>query len=164
MLYLLDADTLITGDRKYYPLLRFPIFWEWLCHQGREGRVKIPLEQYEEVTVGRGNLVDWLCLQDTKDALLLAEDADPVTVASVTQRGYGDLDENEIEIVGRDPFLISYAITDLGKRTVVTFEVSSPGKQRAKRKIPDVCHSLDVPCCPLFDMIHVLDFTTDWRP
>lgn len=163
MLFLLDADTLITGDRRAYPLRRFPIFWEWLRHQGEVGNVKIPREQYEEVTVGRGELVDWLNDIVNRDALLLAEDVDPALVANTTIDGYGDLNENEIEQIGRDPFLISYARVDLGNRTVISFEVSSPRKIRANRKVPDVCRDFGVPCCTLFDMINVLDFTTDWR-
>jgi Domain of unknown function (DUF4411) len=164
LLYLLDADTLITGDRRAYPLKRFPIFWEWLRYQGAAGTVKIPLEQFEEVTTGRGDLVDWLLLDETRSALLFDQEADPALVADVTLRGYGNLNEDEIELVGRDPFLISYAIAAVGDRTVVSFEVSAPGKRRARRKIPDVCRSLGVPCCTLFEMIAALDFTTDWRP
>lgn len=164
MLYLFDADTLITGDRKAYPLGRFPIFWEWLRYQGTEDNVKIPLEQFEEVIAGRGDLVDWLRLEETRDALLFAEEADPARVAEITLNGYGNLNEDEIEQVGQDPFLISYAAADLGRRTVVTFEVSAPRKQRANRKIPDVCQTFGVPSCTLYDVIEALDFTTDWRP
>jgi Domain of unknown function (DUF4411) len=164
LLYLLDADTLITGDRKAYPLRRFPIFWEWLRYQGAAGNVKVPVEQFEEVTSGRGDLVDWLLVEETKNALLFDQDADPALVAEVTLHGYGNLDEDEIELVGRDPFLISYAVAARGNRTVVSFEVSAPGRQRARRKIPDVCRTLGVPCCTLFEMIDALDFTTDWRP
>lgn len=163
MLYLLDADTLITGDRKAYPLHRFPIFWEWIYHQGIEGKVKIPIEQYEEVTVGNGSIVDWLKEADVRDALVLGEEIDPAIVADTTLNGYGNLNEAEIELVGRDPFLISYGRTDTARRTVVTFEVSSPAKKRANRKIPDVCAAFGVPCCTLFEMIEHLDFTTGWH-
>lgn len=163
MLYLLDADTLITGDRRAYPLRRFPIFWDWLRHQGAIGNVKVPLEQYEEVVSGRGDIVDWLCAEDNKAALILDEDLDPDLVADTITRGYGELDENGVELVGRDPFLIAYGRIDLAQRTVVSFEVSKPGKQGANRKVPDVCRDFGVPCCSLFDMIDALDFTTDWR-
>jgi hypothetical protein len=163
VLYLLDADTLITGDRRAYPLRRFPIFWDWLRHQGAIGNVKVPLEQYEEVVSGRGDIVDWLCAEDNKAALILDEDLDPDLVADTITRGYGELDENGVELVGRDPFLIAYGRIDLAQRTVVSFEVSKPGKQGANRKVPDVCRDFGVPCCSLFDMIDALDFTTDWR-
>ncbi len=143
---------------------RFPIFWQWLCHQGVQGAVKVPLEQYEEVTVGRGALVNWLAEDTVKDALVLQADPDPGTVAYVVQNGYGGLDQNGVELVGRDPFLVAYALRHLGERTVVTFEVSKPRRRGANRKIPDVCRDLGVPCCTLFDMINALDFTTGWQP
>lgn len=163
MLYLLDADTLITGDRRAYPIKRFPVFWDWLRHQGTIGNVKIPLEQYEEVVSGRGDIVEWLCMEESKAALVLAEELDPGLVADTITRGYGPLDENGVELVGRDPFLISYGRIEAGGRTVVSFEVSKPSKQGANRKVPDVCRGFGVPCCSLFDMIEALDFTTEWR-
>jgi len=160
---LLDADTLITGDHRAYPLRRFPVFWDWLRHMGSEGNVKIPIEQYEEVTAGNDELVDWLKLPETREALLFEEQASPELVNRVTLTGYGNLDENAVEQVGRDPFLIAYAFAAVGQRTVVTFETSAPAKIGANRKIPDVCTSLGVPCCTLYEMIVALDFTTDWH-
>jgi hypothetical protein len=164
MLYLLDADVLIRADRTYYPPNRFPVFWDWLLHMGREGNVKIPREQYDEITAGNGALVAWLKDKDTKDALLFGEEADPKGVNDVTLQGYGQLDEAGIEKVGRDPFLISYGCLDKANRTVVTLEVSAPARQGANRKIPDVCKDLGVPCCDLFQLIDALDFTTNWKP
>jgi hypothetical protein len=164
MLYLLDADTLIRGDRDFYPLRRFRVFWQWLQHQGSVGQVKIPLEQFEEITNGNGELVEWLCEQEVKDALLLREEADPTLVNSVLEFGYGgNLNEDEIELVGRDPFLISYAARDSRIRKIVTFEVSAPGQRRGKRKIPDASAYFGVECCNLYGLIRELDFTTDWQ-
>lgn len=165
MLYLLDADTLIRADSTYYPLQRFPVFWDWLRYNGTAGMVKVPLEQYEEVVAGHGDLVDWLKDDETKKALLLDEEADPALVAEVTAEGYApDLDEAELEKVGRDPFLIAYGYAAVGERYVVTFEVSAPRKTRANRKVPDVCGALGVQCRTLFNMIEALDFTTNWKP
>jgi hypothetical protein len=165
VIYLLDADTLIRADRTYYPLKRFPVFWEWLRHNGVAGNIKIPLEQYEEVVAGKGQLVDWLKEEESKGALLLAEEADPELVAKVTAEGYApDLDEAEQETVGRDPFLIAYGLAAPQERCVVSFEVSAPRKVRANRKVPDVCGQLGVKCTTLFDLIEQLDFTTDWVP
>lgn len=165
MLYLLDADTLIRADSTYYPIRRFPIFWEWLLHTGGNGHLKVPTEQFEEVTAGKGELVDWLLAEECKTELLLQEDVSAELVALVTQRGYApDLDEAEIEKLGRDPFLIAYGCAAPHERFIVTFEVSAPKKQRANRKIPDVCSDLGVQCGTLFDVIEALDFTTNWRP
>lgn len=165
MIYLLDADTLIRADSTYYPLRRFPIFWSWLLHNAAAGHIKVPLEQYEEVVTGTGELVDWLKNADTKEALVLDEEADPALVAEVTAKGYAaDLDEAEQEKVGRDPFLIAYGYAAVGERSIVTFEVSAPSRQRANRKVPDVCDELGVDRGTLFDVIEALDFTTDWKP
>lgn len=165
MLFLLDADTLIRGDREFYPLRRFPVFWRWLLHQGETGQAKIPIEQYEEITVGNGELVDWLCEAGVKDALVLDEEANPEAIAMVLAMGYGhNLNEDEVELLGRDPFLISYALADPPNRTVVTFEVAAPNQRRGKRKIPDGCAPFGIQCCNLTGFIHARDFTTDWHP
>ena len=42
---------------------------------GATGRVKLPREQYDEITNGRGELVDWLKTEEVKRALLLREEA-----------------------------------------------------------------------------------------
>jgi hypothetical protein len=131
---------------------------------GSAGRAKVPQEQYEEITNGRGDLVDWLKTEDVKQALLLIEEANPALVAAVTLNGYGQLDEVGLERIGRDPFLISYAYADKPRRVVVTLEVSAPRRLGPNRKIPDVCAQLGVACCDLFEFINALDFTTAWTP
>ncbi len=165
MLYLLDADTVIRADSTFYPLRRFAIFWQWLCHNGSAGILKIPMEQFEEIVAGTGELVDWLNEQENKKALLFHEESDPGLVAAVTARGYAaDLNESELATVGRDPFLIAHAFAASSERCVVSFETSAPSKLRANRKVPDVCVTLGVRCVTLFDLIKELDFTTDWHP
>ncbi|HWX84999.1 MAG TPA: DUF4411 family protein [Xanthobacteraceae bacterium] len=165
MIYLLDADTLIRADTTFYPLRRFPVFWQWLRFNGSAGAIKIPFEQYEEVTAGKGQLVEWLKDEENREALLFTEEVDPNLVAKVTVEGYApDLDEAEQETVGRDPFLIAYAVVAAAERCVVSFEVSAPSKKRANRKVPDICADFGVKCITLFDLINLLDFTTDWHP
>jgi len=108
--------------------------------------------------------VDWLSDAAVRKALLLEEDASPDLVNEVTLKGYGKLNDAELEKVGRDPFLISYGFAVIPDRTVVTLERSAPAKKGANRKIPDVCLDLKVPCCDLFKVIGALDFTTNWKP
>lgn len=163
MLYLLDANVLIDASRDYYPLRRVPEFWGWLIDRATQGQVKIPLEIFEEILVGKDDdLTRWL--NDNRDALLLDEDVEETLVVRVTNQGYApDLTEEEVERVGRDPFLIAYALGDPDQRTVVTTEVSKPKKQRANRHIPDVCDDLDVLHCNTYQFIEDLDFTTGRR-
>jgi hypothetical protein len=42
VLYLLDANVLITANSTYYPLDQIPEFWSWVHHQGNANRLKIP--------------------------------------------------------------------------------------------------------------------------
>lgn len=130
---------------------------------GDEGIVKIPREQYDEVTAGRGILVDWLEVDEVRASLLLNEDADPARVDRVINRSYRHLNEVEIEQVGQDPFLISYATVAPQDRTIVTFEVAAPNQRRGKRKIPDACAVFSIATCNIFDFIETLDFTTGWH-
>jgi hypothetical protein len=164
MLYLLDADTLIRADRTFYPRQRFPVFWDWLLYHAEIGNIKVPQEQFDEVVAGTGELVEWLSQKQIKEALLLAGVADPQLVSTVIDQGYAsDLNEAELITVGKDPFLIAYGLVNRNDRTVVSFETSAPARQRANRKIPDVCAGLGLRCMTLFELIETLDFTTNWR-
>ncbi len=164
MLYLLDANVLIDANRDYYPIARIPEFWEWLEHNGMEGRVKIPREMYEEITPGTDDLTEWARENDIKDALLLDEEADASLVSRVTDKGYAsDLTDDEVVKLGSDPFLIAYALASPDDRCVVTTEGSRPKRQRANRHVPDVCSDLGLKCCNTFEFLRALDFRTGWR-
>ena len=52
MLFLVDANVLITASNTYYPLDQIPEFWSWIEYQGTNGNIKLPLEILEEVLVG----------------------------------------------------------------------------------------------------------------
>jgi hypothetical protein len=169
MLYLLDANILITANNLYYPVEAVPEFWQWLVFQGEQGAVKMPIETFEEVKDGstdedRDLLYAWINDEAHKESLVLAEEVDQAHVARVVVEGYADnLTDQEIDQLGRDPFLIAYALSDPGQRCVVTTEVSSPRKQRQNRRIPDVCATLGIDCIDTFAMSKALGFTTSWR-
>jgi hypothetical protein len=161
MLYLLDANVLIDANRDYYPLERVPEFWDWLQHAAAAGDLKVPLEIYDEITAGSGDLVDWLKQRDIKRDLVFNEDPDPDLVDQVVSSGYApDLSDLELNKVGRDPFLIAYALAKRDERWVITNETSKPTKQRANHHIPDVCKTLHVSCDNTFFLIRTLDFHT----
>jgi Domain of unknown function (DUF4411) len=167
MLHLLDASMLITANSSYYPIDQVPEFWSWLQHQATSGYVKIPLEIMEEVLAGRKDndpLLDWISLDENKDALLLDEVVDAVLVQRVVSIGYApDLTDQEVEKLGCDPFLIAYALANPSERCVVTTEVSRPSAQRQNRRIPDVCRVLGVECCGPFVLNRNLGFHTAWE-
>lgn len=164
MLYLIDANVLIDAHRDYYPLDRVPEFWDWLLYHAETGAIKLPIEIYEEIVDGEGPLVDWLETIEVRTAIVLQADVDPAIVSAAVATGYaGDLTDDEVLKVGRDPFLVAHAMADVGTRCVVTTEVSKPSKQRANRKLPDVCADNGVDCCNTFELTRRLDFSTRWR-
>lgn len=169
MLYLLDANVLITANNLYYPIESVPEYWEWLAHMGEQGLVKMPFEIFEEVKDGPddGNkdpLFAWLQDPRHKKALLLDETADLGLVQTVLMDGYAsDLTDDEIEQIGRDPFLIAYAMADYGARCVVTVETSEPKKRRQNKKIPNVCNTFHQAWCNPFEFNKALHFSTQWK-
>lgn len=168
MLYLLDANVLITANSTYYPLDQIPEFWSWLHYQAISGRIKIPLEIMEEIKAGRKDddpLLDWISAAGIEDALVLGEAVDAALVQRVVSEGYAaDLSDDEVEKIGRDPFLIAYALADTRERTVVTVEGSRPSAIRQNRRVPDVCQTMGVFCCGPFALNKELGFRTGWKP
>ena len=167
MLYLLDASVLITAHNSYYAIDAVPEYWEWLVHVGAQGRVKMPFEIYEEVKEGPSGEKDllfaWLQKEKTKDALLLPDTVEPALVQAVIANGYAaDLTDDKLEQIGRDPFLIAYAMS-AQDRWVVTVETSEPKKQRQNRKIPDVCKTMGIKACNPFEFNRALGFRTNWK-
>ncbi|HEY4082098.1 MAG TPA: DUF4411 family protein [Burkholderiaceae bacterium] len=168
MLYLLDTSVLITAHTHYYPLDSVPEYWEWLVHMGEQGKVKLPFEIFEEVKDGPADaekdlLFAWLHEEATKKALLLPDTVLPGLVQRVLAEGYAsDLTDDQVEQIGRDPFLIAYAMA-APDRCVVTVETSEPRKQRQNRKIPDVCKTFGQPCCNAFAFNKALGFRTQWK-
>jgi hypothetical protein len=76
VLYLLDANVLITANGSYYPLDQIPEFWSWVHYQATSSRMKIPREIMEEIKAGRKDddpLLDWICTAEIEAALLLDE-------------------------------------------------------------------------------------------
>jgi hypothetical protein len=91
MLYLLDANVLITAHNLYYPIDGVPEFWAWMVHKGGAGELKMPLENYEEVKDGSTDeekdlLFGWIKAEEVKAAILLDEKVDSDLVARVIKR------------------------------------------------------------------------------
>jgi hypothetical protein len=166
VLYLFDANVLITASNTYYQIDQIPEFWEWLQFQGQAGNIKLPLEIMEEILAGKKDddpLLAWIKDAANKSALLLNEAVDPDLVNTVVEKGYAnDLTDDQLEEIGRDPFIIAYAMSG-PDRCVVTTEVSKPSKTRQNRHVPDVCATFGIPCCNPFKVNRDLGFKTDWK-
>jgi len=170
LLYLLDANTLIDAKRDYYPISRVPEFWEWLVFYGEKGNIKVPIEVYEEFSDTKDKdgkkdeLAAWSEQSEVREALLLNEEAEQDLVARITYGGYvANPTDDDLVKIGRDPFLLSYALKNLEKRCIVSTEVSKPSKQGANRKVPDVCAHFKIRCINNFQMFRELNFSTSWN-
>lgn len=110
------------------------------------------------------DLLDWLNSANVKDTIPLGEEPDPALVRRVIVEGYApNLNEHELLKLGRDPFLIAYALANPAGRRIVTTEISRPRKRRANRKIPDVAKKFGIETLNPFQFARELDFTTNWR-
>jgi hypothetical protein len=164
MVYLLDANVLIDANRDYYPLERVPEFWDWLEYNGNRGVVKTPVEIHEEIKQGNDNLAEWIKSEQITEALVLDAEPDPNLVNNAVQNGYApDLTDDEIVKLGRDPFLLGYALVDPADYCIVTTEVSKPSRTRANRHLPDAANRLDIATCNTFQFVRELDFSTSWQ-
>jgi hypothetical protein len=170
LLYLLDANVLINAKNWYYPIARVPEFWEWLVFQGQQSKIGIPIEIYEEFKDTKSKqgekdeLALWAEKKEVKDALCLREEANTDLVSRVIYEGYlPDPTDDDIMKMGRDPFLISYALIDIINRCIVTEEGSKPSRGGANRHIPDVCTALGIRSINTFELIRRLDFNTSWN-
>ena len=165
MLYLLDANVLIDANRDYYPIERVPEFWGWLQHHGAIETLKIPLEIYEEVRDGKDGLAAWIRNPGVAADLRYEREVDEELVAYAVAEGYApDLTDDEIPKIGRDAFLLGYALRDPGSHCIVTTEVSRPKRRRANRHLPDVARDFGIDSCNTFELTRRLDFRTNWSP
>lgn len=157
-LYLMDANVPIRAHGDYYAIDRVAPFWAWLLGMAEAGRVKMPLEIYEEVCKSPDLLGQWLRRPDVRKAIVLTEPTDGAAVSRVIQAGYApNLDDVELLTLTRDPFLVAAALGG-PDRVVVTREVSRPKKMRANRKVPDVCIAMGVQWIDDFELWRRLDF------
>ncbi len=168
MVYLLDANVLITAHNAHYPIDLFPVFWDWLEFQILDGRVRMPLEIFEEVKDGGTDaeadpLYAWLQRENVKKTLVLDEEVDVELLQKVMGDSYLPANDIQLISIGRDPFLVAYGKASSTSRWVVTNEVSSPQSAPHKRKIPDACATAGVQCCEPLRMLRDLGFSSNWR-
>ncbi|GED22515.1 DUF4411 family protein [Halomonas halmophila] len=164
-LFLLDANVIIHAHDYYYHMDRVPEFWRWLEFHAENGSIRMPLETIDEVQGGdKAQHASWAKSREIRDILVLQEEFDANLLNRVLDHGYGpDLNEIEIDKVGKDPFLVAYGLRDPDNRVVVSNEVPKPTARRKNRKVPNVCADMGVRCCNVYSLLHELDFRTDWR-
>lgn len=152
-LYLLDANTLIEAKNQYYPFDRVPEFWGWLLHQGSLNVLKMLTETHDEISNkttpkdNRDELSLWSVSEKFSHSLLLDEEVDREKVAQIIYGGYeSQPTEDDLEKMGKDPYLLAYGLVDTNDRVIVTVERSKPTRKGANKKIPDVAKEFGIRC------------------
>jgi hypothetical protein len=91
----------------------------------------------------------------------LDEDPNPELVQRVLANGYqsnhADFTDGELNKIGRDAFLVAYALAD-PSRIIVTKEITKRTQRLGNTKLPDACHDCGIQCCEDFRMYQELDF------
>ena len=169
MVYLIDANVLITAANVHYPIDVFPVFWDWLEYQIVHGRIRMPREIFDEVKDGGDDeevdlLFAWIQREHLKEALVLEEEADVDIVQSIMAASYSPLNDIQLEQIGQDPFLVAYAKADEDDRCVVTYEKPAPHTAPQNRKVPDACATAGVRWCDPMRMLRDLGFSSNWQP
>lgn len=158
--YLLDANVLIDAQNLYYGFGVVPEFWEWLENQMEIGTIKMPIEILNEVLKKDDELTRWLKTNQSKFIL----DEEIENQDEIITAGYliprEEINEKDVEKIGRDSILIEYALHDNQNRIVVTAENSAPSKNGSNRKVPDVCKTLQVEFCGKYEYVKRLGFCT----
>lgn len=158
MLYLLDANVLIQAHEEYYPLDRIPQFWVWLVKEAVAGYAKMPFEIHNEIADAEGPLKDWITNPEVKNTLILPEEVDQELFNQVLDNAYApNLKDDELEEAGQDPFLIAYDLMG-PDRVIATKEISKPTKKRGRRKVPDACNIMGIPCVTDFEFYKKRNF------
>jgi hypothetical protein len=142
-IFVIDTDSLIHAYRYDFPPKgNHSGFWEWLDQLAQSYDIVIPESVFNEIKEGNDDLYELLKTlhhlktQATKDSLIHLPDV---------MKAYGAITEVDLEIIGKkaDPYVIAHAI--LLQATVVTNEISEPGKTAPRnKKIPDICSALHV--------------------
>jgi len=150
--YLLDSNTFMEASRTYYAFDLAPNFWEWLRSSGLVGQVVSVDRVKEEITAGRGHLVDWS--NDLRDSFWLPETADSIASEADIVKWANEPERLYVRAAidafmdSADLQLIAHARVTSG--VVVTREQSRP-EARKRVMIPDVCAAFDVTCIEPFD-------------
>ena len=157
MNYLLDANTFIEANSRYYGMTICPAYWEWLIQAYDRNQV-FSINPIKQELINYGdNLSQWV---KTNEHIFLTEADDNTQIAFAEVAGVAanlpNMNEGALQefLTVADSWLVAKALVT--GATIVTHEVY---KKDIKKKIliPNVCKLMDVSYINTFEMLHNLD-------
>jgi hypothetical protein len=151
MVYIIDANILITAHRTTHPLDIHLTFWDKLKDVLNNSSITSIDKVKDEIYHFEDDLCSW-CKQHLhksfwKDSSIsIPEYSEIQNWAS--NEGYKPGAIREFaDLKNADPFLVSYALNQINKGidiTIVSLEVSAPDSKKSI-KLPDVCAEFNIP-------------------
>lgn len=154
-MYLLDANTYIEAQNRYYNASFCPAYWDWIDHQFTKGNLNSIMPVFDELSGYGDDLSKWVKTRrhhfiDVSPAAVQTKFAEVVTYVSGLQKPHA----NVADFLSKaDPWLIAQAA--VSGATVVTHEVSVDSHSK-KIKIPNVCNDFNVSHMNTFDLLKSL--------
>jgi len=152
--YLLDADTLISAHRQYYPFDFCPGFWTWLEQKHSQGRVFSADVVYAELQRGDDELSRWAKTMNRQGFFLNAGQAHigPALTRLAQWVSAPNFTQAAVHEFHASADMVLVAFAKAHGYAVVTAEKSEPARKN-KVKIPDACNALELQCVNLFDLM-----------
>ncbi|MDR2791006.1 MAG: DUF4411 family protein [Campylobacteraceae bacterium] len=149
MIYLIDANIIITPENDYYCHTFHPGFWDFLQKYIQTGEIIIIKNVYDELVKGRDDYIsNYLKGLKNQGILEVKECGDTETqenfveISSLVQENnIYSIANKEFFLSGADPWLIAKAKTL--NATVVTFEIIVDETSKVI-KIPNICNKVNV--------------------
>jgi hypothetical protein len=146
--YVVDTNFFIQAHRVTYPLDVVPSFWNKVKELAVKGKIISIDKVKNEIFNNDDELKEWcennLPTEFWKDSTKYPLEYSRIAVwgASQTHRFTLNAIQEFLDAEEADAFLITFTMSDLSNRKVVTYERSSPKKN--KIKIPDVCTAFGI--------------------
>lgn len=140
--YCLDANVLIQAWQKYYNPRICPDYWEVLIELGRQGRIFLPDEVYNEITRAEDELCTWLKSSNIPIAKITGSVTKCLRDIYQANPVHKNLVDNTKARSLADPWVIAHAINE--NAIVVTKEEKVTALNSKRVKIPNVCDNMGI--------------------
>ena len=151
MVYLIDANILITAHRTTHPLDIHLTFWDKFKEILNNPSIISIDKVKDEIYHFEDDLCSW-CKENInknfwKDSSISITEYSEIQNWASNNEYMPSAIRDFADLKNADPFLVSYALNQIRKgisTTIVSLEVSAPDSKKSI-KLPDVCLEFDIP-------------------